>query len=91
MNVYGKIKGSLRAGSGTITGVLSPPAILIGAVTIPNAVLPPAYAGPYTVAPSAEAQTLNTLGLYMQEDITIEPIPSNYGLITWDGLGIRVS
>lgn len=49
------------------------------------------YTGPYSVIPSAEAQTLDTNGLRMTDNITIEPIPSNYGLITWSGPGIRVS
>lgn len=49
------------------------------------------YTGDYSITPSGEAQTLQTNGLRMTDNITIEPIPSNYGLITQVGGGIRVS
>ena len=49
------------------------------------------YSGSYTVTPSAQAQTLPTTNRQMAEDIIINPIPSNYGLITWDGSTITVS
>jgi len=49
------------------------------------------YEGSYEVTPSSEAQILPTDGLRMTADLVINPIPSNYGLITWNGLGIRVS
>lgn len=52
---------------------------------------PEAYSGPTTVTPGPEAQTLNTGGLMVPENITIEPIPNNYGLITWDGSTLTVS
>ena len=49
------------------------------------------YIGAYEVTPSAEAQTLATKNLRMTDDVVIQPIPSNYGLITWDGTVITVS
>lgn len=49
------------------------------------------YTGEYTVTPSAEEQVLQTENLRMTDNITIEPIPQNYGLITWDGSTITVS
>lgn len=49
------------------------------------------YAGPYAVTPTMETQTLATNGLHMTADVTINPIPSNYGLITHDGFGIMIS
>lgn len=51
----------------------------------------PAYEGDYTVTPSAEEQVLNTRNLRMTDNITINPIPNNYGLITWNGSTITVS
>lgn len=54
-------------------------------------IYPTAYTGSYTVTPAAAAQTLNTAGLMMTENVTIEPIPSNYGLITWNGSTLTVS
>lgn len=52
---------------------------------------PPHYGGAYEFVPSANAQVIETHGLLLDEDITIDPIPSNYGLITWDGSTITVS
>ena len=49
------------------------------------------YEGPYTATPSASAQVLATAGKLMTEDITVGAIPSNYGLITWDGNTLTVS
>lgn len=43
------------------------------------------YTGPVVVTPSAEEQTLSTKNLRMTDDVVINPIPSYYGLITWDG------
>ena len=51
----------------------------------------PAYTGPTTVTPSQETQVLNTAALSVYEDITVNPIPSNYGLITWNGSVLTVS
>ena len=51
----------------------------------------PAYEGSYELTPSAEAQVIQTNGLRMTSDLTIAPIPTNYGLITWDGTTITVS
>ena len=49
------------------------------------------YAGAYTVTPSQTAQVLETAGLLMTDNVTVNPIPQNYGLITYDGYGITVS
>ena len=49
------------------------------------------YTGAVAVTPTASTQTLHTAGLFVDEDITIAPIPSNYGLITWDGSVLTVS
>lgn len=49
------------------------------------------YTGTYEVTPSRETQVLSTANLYMNENVTIKPIPSNYGLITWDGTKLTVS
>ena len=49
------------------------------------------YDGSYTFTPGAEAQVISTEDLVMDNDITIEAIPSNYGLITWNGSYLTVS
>lgn len=50
-----------------------------------------AYDGAYNVVPSNETQVLETKGLGMKDDIIIDPIPKNYGLITWNGAFLTVS
>ena len=49
------------------------------------------YIGEYTYTPTDETQTIPIMGLMATDDITINPIPSNYGLITWDGATLTVS
>ena len=90
MYVYGELTGILK-GAQTLQGTLSASQGIEGLLTIPNAILPPSYEGPYEVTPGAEEQTLETNALYMTGNITINPIPNNYGLITYDGSTITVS
>lgn len=49
------------------------------------------YAGPYEATPTREAQTFPTAGRRMASDFTVNPIPSNWGLITWNGSTLTVS
>ena len=49
------------------------------------------YHGMTEVMPSSETQTLHTANRVLMQDITIDPIPSNYGLITYNGSIITVS
>lgn len=49
------------------------------------------YTGAYEVTPSQETQTLETYNKRMTDNVTINPIPNNYGLITWNGSIITVS
>lgn len=52
---------------------------------------PEEYAGSYSVTPGDSAQVLRTGGLMMAGDVTVGPIPSNYGKITWNGGFLTVS
>ena len=54
-------------------------------------IYPADYSGPYTVTPTQSTQTLPTEGLMMNHDVTVNPIPSCYGLITWNGSVLTVS
>ena len=54
-------------------------------------IYPTHYTGAYEVTPSAETQTLSTEGLMMTSNVVVNPIPSNYGLITYNGSVITVS
>ena len=49
------------------------------------------YRGEYEVIPSGETQTLPTMGKTLGANIRVRPIPSNYGLITWNGSTLTVS
>lgn len=51
----------------------------------------PDYDGPYDFTPSEELQTIETNGFRMTDNVTINPIPSNYGLIGWNGSILTVS
>ena len=49
------------------------------------------FIGPYTITPSDQTQTFQTVNQLMASNLVINPIPSNYGLITWDGSTLTVS
>lgn len=49
------------------------------------------YHGPIDITPSDQEQILATADLFMDTDIRVAPIPSNYGLITWNGATLIVS
>lgn len=49
------------------------------------------YTGQTTVTPSQQTQTLFTADHILDRNIIINPIPSNYGLITWNGATLTVS
>lgn len=51
----------------------------------------PHYHGETEYIPSTDYQTIATAGLIVDTDIIIDPIPSNYGLITWNGSTLTVS
>lgn len=47
--------------------------------------------GATAVTPNGTTQTIVPSGRFTTGAITVKPIPSNYGLITWDGSTITVS
>lgn len=49
------------------------------------------YEGNYAVTPTQTAITLVTHGKTMAQDVVVAPVPSNYGLITWNGAFLTVS
>ena len=49
------------------------------------------YDGPLEFTPTQETQTVLTDHLVVMSNITINPIPNNYGLITWNGAVLTVS
>lgn len=49
------------------------------------------YAGPYEVTPGPDMQVLRTERKVATKNIVINPVPSNYGLVTWNGSVLTVS
>lgn len=49
------------------------------------------YNGDYEITPTQSTQVLDTEELVMRDNVTINPIPNNYGLITWNGSYLTVS
>lgn len=49
------------------------------------------FQGEYAYTPSEEIQIVPIGGKTALQNIKINPVPSNYGLITWDGLVLTVS
>lgn len=54
-------------------------------------IYPADYTGAYIVTPTEETQTLPTEGLMATHNVVVNPIPQNYGRITWNGSIITVS
>lgn len=59
--------------------------VAVNANTIPD------YTGEYVFTPTRETQTAYIEGMRATQNIIVNPIPSNYGLITWNGLTLTVS
>ena len=78
-------------GSGEIQGQLNTEGVLVGSVGFPNCPWPDEYTGAYEVTPTQSTQILNTADLVMSDNVVINPIPSNYGLVTWNGSVLTVS
>lgn len=85
----GTLAGTLSASPG-LSGSLSAAGSLSGMLSQFQGDYQP-YTGAYEVTPGTEAQTLQTADRYMSQNVTINPIPSNYGLVTWDGAALTVS
>lgn len=51
----------------------------------------PIYGGQTEVTPTQETQVLQTTNRTVVSNIIINPIPSNYGKITWNGSILTVS
>lgn len=82
----------------SVSEVLLPVAVAVSAVNIPVQVAAEyqmrdgeIYDGPYEFTPSQETQTVSTAEKLLLENIVINPIPQNYGLITYNGSFITVS
>ena len=84
--LYGQI-----AVRGVLSGTITAQAPLGGAIDLPEIIDLPEYEGSYDVTPSDTTQTIEIKNKRATENIVINPIPSNYGKITWDGSVLTVS
>lgn len=76
------IKGNINSTSFTLTGKL-----ICGAGSSETST----YEGPYAVTPTRNTQTLPTANKKAITNVVVNPIPPEYGLITWNGSYLRVS
>ena len=90
MHVYGELFGTLTV-PGRLSGTLTALQGIQGMLTIPSAVGVEIYDGEYEFTPTEDTQTVSIENKMAVQDITINPIPSNYGLITWNGAILTVS
>lgn len=90
MHVYGELFGTLTAQQGII-GTLTALQGIKGMLTIPSAVGVEIYDGEYEFTPTQSTQTISIENKMATSDITINPIPYYYGLITYNGSTITVS
>ena len=51
----------------------------------------PVYDGITEITPSQDTQILQTSNKALTRNIVVNPIPSNYGLVTWDGSRLTIS
>lgn len=92
MNIPYKVPLMVSAdGMAVSLGIQEPQSVALDMTVGVYAQIGEHYHGAYTITPSSEAQVLDTDTLILDGNITINPIPSNYGLITWDGSTITVS
>lgn len=88
VTIKAKITDSVVAVSPSLSGDISVTAEVINKVRSTNY---EEYTGETIVTPSSVAQVLPTEDKVVLENIVINPIPSNYGLITWNGAVLTVS
>ena len=92
MVILKELSGDLVLGHRVIEGDLQSTDRELGGAIIQNgARSSPTYHGTYELTPSNETQILEVKGMRMDENITVNPVPSNYGLISWNGSELTVS
>lgn len=88
VTIKAKITDSVVAVSPSLSGDISVTAELITKVIGSSA---DPYTGETEFTPTEETQVVPTENFFMTSNIIINPIPSNYGLITWNGAVLTVS
>lgn len=86
-----KLTATFRPQAVTVSVNAANMGVTLGTPVVKEYVDVQTYTGEYEVTPSAETQTLDTAGLRLTRPVTVNPIPQNYGLITWNGAFLTVS
>lgn len=79
-------QGSIKIASVT-GGTVRPAAVAIAHVDFPSE----PYNGAYEFTPAGMAQVVEISGKVAERNIVINPIPSNYGLVAWDGTTLSIT
>lgn len=85
-----RLFGSIHS-TGRLSGAIHARGQLCGTIGKPEIVQVEEYTGAYEFTPAQETQIIEIVNKKAIADITINPIPSNYGLITWNGTVLTVS
>ena len=85
-----RLRGTVQ-GIGRLSGGLSGSGRLSGAVTKPGIIQIEEYTGAYEFTPTEDTQTIEIAEKKATADIIINPIPTNYGRITWNGSVLTIS
>ena len=83
-----RITATITAGR-SMSASITPSSGISGTLSIRGSHSAP-YQGEYVITPSEGEQVLDTSSRLMLDDLVIEPIPSNYGRILWDGSKLTV-
>lgn len=74
-----------------ISGAVSGSGRVSGQISRPHTVQVEKYTGPYAFTPSEAEQVIGIAYKQAISDIVVDPIPQNYGRITWNGSVLTVS
>ena len=74
-----------------ITGVLRGVGRVSGGISKPTTAQVEEYTGDYEFTPTRSTQVIEFANKKATADIIINPIPKNYGLVTWNGSVLTVS
>lgn len=93
MILLNELQGNIVLSTKQLSGSITTAKMEIGGDIIYNGYMGdiPVYVGPYEVTPTQEEQVLQTDNRLMTENLIVNPIPENYGLITWNGSHLRIS
>lgn len=93
MILINELNGNVIVKSGiTLTGDLATKSMMLtGSLVNGGTRTYPAYTGEYTFTPTRAEQVIEIKNMRATQNIVVEPIPSNYGMISWDGSGILIS